>query len=299
MADALGDRIAAKWVGHVLLHHRHDTDCVCHRVVRVDGRPGNYIEDAADAKRRRLEAEGVVFDGDVVRLERHRFRDFVSERPLVPLRQAQESLAEHASARPLRRPIETVAGVDVSYRGFDEATAAYVLFDSDTGKLIWQTTRRRRITFPYITSYLAFRELPLLIELIESARAEGRGADVLLVDGSGMLHPRRAGMATYLGVLVAQPTVGVTKKLLSGQVDLDAMRPLESRSVRLDGVATGVAIRPTAGSHRPIFVSPGHGVDPSEAETIVRRFLLGRRLPEPLYWADRLSRDSARRGEVG
>jgi deoxyribonuclease V len=76
------------------------------------------------------------------------------------------------------------------------------------------------------------------------------------------------------------------------------MTPLESRPVVFEDRTIGAAIRPTAGSHRPIFVSPGHRLDAAFAESVVRRLLRGRRLPEPLYWADRFSRAAARDAKV-
>jgi deoxyribonuclease V len=150
------------------------------------------------------------------------------------------------------------------------------------------------VRFPYISSYLSFRELPLLLDLLDEVRAAGQLSPVVLVDGTGILHPRHAGIASHLGVLAAVATVGVTKKLLCGKVQGGDMRPLEARPVVLDDRPTGIALRPTAGSLRPIYVSAGHGVDLAFAERLVRRLLLGRRLPEPLYWADRLSRRCAK-----
>ncbi len=100
-------------------------------------------------------------------------------------------------------------------------------------------------------------------------------------------------MASHLGVAASLPTVGVTKKLLCGRVDIEGMAPGESRPVVHDEQLVGVALRPTAGSRRPIFISPGHRVDVAFSEELVRRLLTGRRLPEPLYWADRLSKSRA------
>ena len=76
--------------------------------------------------------------------------------------------------------------------------------------------------------------------------------------------------------------------------DLADMEPEESRPVVHEGRTIGAALRPTAGSRRPIFISPGHRVNLARAEYVVRRLLAGRRLPEPLYWADRLSRAAGR-----
>jgi deoxyribonuclease V len=137
---------------------------------------------------------------------------------------------------------------------------------------------------------LSFRELPLLLEMLDGVRTAGRLTEVVLVDGSGILHHRHAGIASYLGVAAGLPTIGVTKKLLCGQVDWEDLQAGEARGVVYQGQRIGVALRPTAGSRRPIFVSPGHRVDLDFAEGLVRRLLRGRRLPEPLYWADRLGR---------
>jgi len=127
-------------------------------------------------------------------------------------------------------------------------------------------------------------------------KAAERLSEVLLVDGTGTLHPRRMGIAAHLGVVASLPTVGVIKKLLCGRVDIEGMRPQESRPVLQDGQLAAVALRPTAGSRRPIFVSPGHRLDVAYSERLVRTLLCGHRLPEPLYWADRLSRKAARCG---
>ena len=290
LADALGNRIAARWVGHFALHHDHHAGCPCHRLVRAGGGLGQYIDGAEQAKARRLADEGVEVRRAAVDLKRYGFDRFVSDRPLEKLRQMQQSLVARVSLRPRRRIPKLVGGVDVSYPSPDQGVAAYALVETDSRRLVWSRTVHRRVVFPYISTYLAFRELPILLELLDEVRAAGRLSQVLLVDGSGILHQRHAGIATHLGVVASLPTIGVTKKLLCGQVEMDGMRPEESRPVVYEDRLIGVALRPTSGSRRPIFISPGHRLDLAFAEQLVRRLLGGRRLPEPLYWADRLSR---------
>jgi deoxyribonuclease V len=294
LAEALGDRIAARWVGHHALHHLHDDSCPCHRIVRADGSLGGYVSGRVEDKERRLRREGAAPRNGLVNLAELRFCHFETDRPLMALRRAQEAIVHKASLRPPKKPARLVAGVDVSYTASGEGVAACVLVEAASGEVLGKTIVRRPIRFPYITSFLSFRELPLLVELLDEVDRQGRRADVVLVDGSGMLHHRHAGIATHLGVLRGQSTVGVTKKLLCGSVDLKGLQPAESRPVLLDGEPIGVALRPTAGSRRPIFLSPGHRIDPAAAEAVVRGLLHGRRLPEPLYWADRLSRKAAR-----
>ena len=297
LADALGNRIAAKWVGHFALHHDHDTACTCHRILRAGGMLGAYIAGSSNAKTQRLAEEGVVTGDGVINLERFGFRDFTFDRPLEQLRQVQETIQRQILLRPRRRIPKLVGGVDVAYPNAEEGIAAYALVETATGRLVWSATVRRRVVFPYISTYLSFREIPILLDLLDEVQAAGRMAEVLLVDGSGILHHRHAGIASHLGVVASIPTIGVTKKLLCGSVNIEGMSPGESRPVVHECRPTGVALRPTAGSRRPIFVSPGYRVDLPFCEQLVRQLLTGRRLPEPLYWADRLGKEEKRTGE--
>jgi len=290
LADALGNGVAARWVGHFSLHHEHAADCPCHRVVRADGVLGGYVAGDEAEKARRLRAEGIDVSDGAVDLERFAFRVFQSDRPLERLSREQEAIRKRIIVRPRKRIPKLVGGVDVAYPSDEEGLAAYALIETATGRLVWSKTIRRRVVFPYISSYLTFREVSILLELLVEVRAAGRLAEVVMVDGTGILHPRRAGIASHLGVAASMPTLGVTKKLLCGRVDMEGMSPGESRLVIHVNEAIGLAIRPTAGSRRPIFVSPGHRVDLAFCEALTQRLLLGRRLPEPLYWADRLSK---------
>ncbi|MGQ9576666.1 MAG: endonuclease V [Thermoguttaceae bacterium] len=290
LARALGDPIAARWVGQFLIDHQHSSRCVCHRVVRADGQVGQYIAGPASQKMQRLADEGVKLRQGVVDLARYGFEQFTGQRPLERLSRLQEAILKAVLLRGLTRVPKLVAGLDVSYPAPDRGVAAYGVVEVQSGRLVWSRTICRPLRFPYITTYLAFRELPLLVELLQEVRAAGRLASAVLVDGSGVLHPRGAGIATHLGVLAGVRTIGVTKRLLCGQVDLKGLRPLESRPVVHLGQVLGVAIRPATQSRRPIIVSPGHRIGVRTAEAVVRRMLKAHRLPEPLFWADRLSR---------
>ena len=294
LAEALGNPIATRWVAQFLLQHEHDAACLCHRVVPGDGQLDRSAAGEWRAGARRLAAEGVEVRQGAVDLDRYGFDQFAGDRPLESLKQVQEDVLAKVSLRGRRRMPDLVGGVDVSYPREDEGVGAYALVEMAGGRLVWSVTVRRPVVFPYITSYLSFRELPIHLALLEKARAAGRLAEVLLVDGSGVLHQRHAGIASHLGVVAGVPTIGVTKKLLCGQVELEGLRPLQSRPVIHEGRMIGVAIRPSLRSRRPIFVSPGHRVSLAMAEKVVRSLLAGRRLPEPLYWADRLSRSAGR-----
>ncbi len=93
LAAALGDRVAARWIGHYLLHHGHDADCPCHRVVRAGGVLGAY-PCGGEEKARRLEAEGVNVTDGRVDGECHSFDDFTCDRPLEKLARFQKRVAK-------------------------------------------------------------------------------------------------------------------------------------------------------------------------------------------------------------
>jgi deoxyribonuclease V len=309
LAEALGNRIAARWVAMFLQEHHGDAEVPWHRVLRASGEcdpqcgsgpPGSGgPRGDFEEKVRRLRAEGIEIQQAAVDPARFAFDAFVGGRPLERLRRVQEELAGRVSLRGPRRLPRLIGGVDVSYPDSGAAVAAYALVEMPGGTLVWSTTAGQPVRFPYITSYLTFREMPILLAVLEKVRAEGKLPEVLLVDGSGILHPRHAGLASHFGVVAGVPTIGVTKKLLWGQVELAGLEPRRPRPV-LDGKRViGAAIRPTDGSRRAIFVSPGHRVGVAYAREVVARLLLGRRLPEPLYWADRLSRAAGRESDFG
>jgi len=243
LAAALGSRSAARWVGEFMLDHRHRRDCPCHRVVRSTGALGLSFRGNEQTKVRHLQEESVKIDGGLVDLARFGFDDFDSDKPLERLIELQLQMAKTVSLPPFRETPETVAGVDVSYPARTRAVAAYAEVETATGMLLWSTTLHRQITFPHIPGLLAFRELPVLWELLVRVEAEHRTADLVFVDGNGLLHPRRAGIATCLGVMTDTVTIGVSKKLLLGSVDLNGMAASDSRAVTHNGHLLGMAIK--------------------------------------------------------
>ena len=294
LAEALGDLTAARWVAEEMLHHRHSGRCPCHRVVRRTGELGQQIGGQPEEKVRRLRREGIAVDDGRLDLERHRFSDFRSGRPLAKLAEYQRTVPERVRFTRLATTPRRVAAVDVAYPRGGEAVGAYVLFNAETDQTLWSTTVRQPVRFPYITGYLAFREIPVHLELLREARQADALAALLLVDGSGVLHPRRGGIAAHLGVLTERPTIGVSKKLLCGQVDLAAINVGRPAPILFREELLGMAVRASEVS-RPIFVSPGNRITVPDAARAVTELFRGHRLPEPIHLADALSRREARR----
>lgn len=301
LAEILGDVRAARWIGTWLGEHRHDETCYCHRIVRAGGRWGVSTFGLA-RQQQLLQREGVLFTALGVAPEclvdtaylRGLCPEVASQPPLAALQSLQDQLHGEVQLCPFEGGPQSVGGVDVSYKG-DKAVAVYCHIAWPSGERLWDTHIVISIRFPYISGYLAFRELPALLRVIEAAQEAGQLADVIMVDGSGLLHPRGMGIASHLGVVLARPTIGISKKLLCGECDSEGLLPGESRPIAYRGQLLGAVLRSHKGHTQPVYVCPGHRIDVASAVRIVHPLFGAHRLPEPIYWADRISRDLARR----
>ncbi|MFI6480397.1 deoxyribonuclease V [Nonomuraea sp. NPDC050663] len=181
---------------------------------------------------------------------------------------------------------DTVAGLDVHYRGDDELSAAVVVLDARTLQVVDQALVHGEAAFPYVPGLFAFREIPALVQALERlSRAPG----LLVCDGHGLAHPRRFGLACHLGVLTGLPSVGVGKTPFVGEFDDPAPARGSWSPIVLDGEVVGRVLR-TQPSVRPVFVSPGHRISLETACEQVLRCAPRYRLPEPIRLADHLAR---------
>lgn len=123
-----------------------------------------------------------------------------------------------------------IGGLDVSYFGEqgnsttddDKAIAVYVILKYTTNawtspQVVHRSHKCFHLRYPYIPSYLAFREVEPMLELISSQiqSLPDLKPDVLLVDGNGQWHERKAGIASFVGVKTGIPTIGVGKSFYS------------------------------------------------------------------------------------
>jgi deoxyribonuclease V len=180
--------------------------------------------------------------------------------------------------------IAAVAGADVSVRG-DRAIAALVVMTYPALELLEEVTVARPLEFPYIPGLLAFREIPALAAAFERLRTR---PDVVLVDGHGLAHPRRFGVACHLGVTLDVPAIGCGKSRLVGTHAEPGPRRPSRRALRDGSETIGAALRTRSGV-KPLFVSIGHRIDLDTAVRIVLRCAPRYRLPEPIRAADRLA----------
>ncbi len=295
LADALGLRAAARWVGEFLRDHEHSAACPCHRIVRKGGELGLYLRDRNPVEKAdKLESESVgIANGVVEQFDEIVFRGFESERPLAGLVELQHEIAGHVRLEAYEDTPAVVAGLDVSYARDGAAVGACAVVETHSGSLVWSATRRQNAPLPYIPSLLTFRELPVLLTLFNEARQKFPELNLFLVDGNGVLHPRGAGVAACFGVVADVPTIGVAKSLLCGRLE-EHMPPIEGCvPISVEGMTVGAVFERHPNAHR-LYVSPGQRIDVAAAIRMTRLLDFGHRLPEPLYWADRLSRAEAR-----
>ncbi|WP_374610047.1 deoxyribonuclease V [Thermomonas sp.] len=218
---------------------------------------------------------------------------------VAALRAVQADLAQRVVLRDdFARPLRTIAGFDVGFEDDGATTrAAAVLLDADTLEVIDQQVARLPTRMPYIPGFLSFRELPALLEALAMLQA---APDLAFIDGHGIAHPRRLGIAAHFGVDTGLPSIGVAKKILTGEARMalhemrGAFTPLRSGKEQI-----GWLLRSKPGC-LPLIVSPGHRVAMPSAPELVMRYVGKYRLPEPTRLADRLaSRRGPRMRDVG
>lgn len=175
-------------------------------------------------------------------------------------------------------PVRLVAGVDVSHARFArELFAAVVLFDLNSGSVVERAMARADALFPYVPGLLSFRELPVVLEALRRLQ---QVPDVILVDGQGLAHPRRLGIASHLGLWLGVPAIGCAKSRLCGEHDEPGLKRGEWASLREGGEEIGRVLR-TRDRVRPLYISPGHLVSIDRAVALTLACGRGYRLPEP------------------
>ncbi|HUT68422.1 MAG TPA: deoxyribonuclease V, partial [Dehalococcoidales bacterium] len=134
-----------------------------------------------------------------------------------------------------------------------------------------------RIEFPYVPGLLSFREAPLILAACEELTVT---PDLLMVDGQGIAHPRRMGLASHLGLFLDIPTIGCAKSRLCGSHEEPGNEAGSYAELLDNGEVIGAAVRTRTGV-KPVYVSIGHKVDLSTAIRRVLECCRGYRLPEP------------------
>ncbi|MFO8045081.1 MAG: deoxyribonuclease V [Halomonas sp.] len=219
----------------------------------------------------------------------------------------QRRLARRVEREDRLAPVRHIAGVDIGFEQQGEITRAAVVvlawpprklgdFEPDAlegaleegaFEIVEQVVHREPTRMPYIPGLLSFREVPAALAAFEKLTV---WPQLVMVDGQGIAHPRRLGVASHLGLWLDLPTIGVAKSRLCGRHG--APGPARGDWVPLidgpDDEVIGAVLRSRVGV-KPLFVSPGHRVSLATALEWVTTCLRRTKLPEPTRLADRLA----------
>ncbi len=168
--------------------------------------------------------------------------------------------------------VKTIAGVDQAFFD-DKIISAIVVCDAKTMEIKEEKYAVKKIEVPYISGYLAFREGSVIAEAYYKLKEK---PDILIFDGNGILHPLKIGLASHMGILLDQVSIGVAKSLLTGKV-VDEL-------VYVKGEIRGRVIK-TKEKTKDIYVSQGYKISLKSAVEIVQSCMKEHKLPEPLHFA--------------
>lgn len=208
---------------------------------------------------------------------------------LAELAKIQVQVAKLVVQRNGFRKLETIAGCDISFAEKGQAYAACAILNYGDLELLKKRIVKVKINFPYIPTFLAFRELEGMLDALR-----GMEADIYMVGAHGIAHPRRAGLASHIGVLLDRPTLGVAKSKLLGEAKEPA-KSCGAHSTLKDGKETiGAVVRTRLGS-KPVYVSVGNRLTLATAVRIALETTRDHLLPEPLAMAHEFATNSMRR----
>ncbi len=196
----------------------------------------------------------------------------------------QRRLAPKLILRGTVRAPRLVAGADLSFRrGSNRFFCAVVVLDGKTMDVVEEAFSEGISRFPYIPGLLSFREIPFILKAFAKLK---RSPDVLFLDGHGLAHPRRFGLACHAGLALDVPAIGCAKSLLVGDYDEPGRERGSSSALVFLGRRVGMVLRTRTGV-KPVFISQGHRIALAPAVRIALSCARGYRIPEPTRLAHR------------
>ncbi|MCX8023156.1 MAG: endonuclease V, partial [Syntrophorhabdaceae bacterium] len=205
----------------------------------------------------------------------------------------QKRLKRRLNIVPLAFKPSLVCGLDAAFSG-SYVYGCASLFTFPEMEHIEDSLSEMEVRFPYVPTFLSFREGEALIEAIEGLRET---PDILLFDGHGIAHPRSLGIASHIGVLLDTPSIGCAKERLIGVYEEPPI-PKGSFSYLYHRKTVVGAVLRTVKGVKPLFISPGHLIDIDSAIEIVMGTIKGFRIPEPIRRAHTMARLYAKGNRV-
>jgi deoxyribonuclease V len=208
-------------------------------------------------------------------------------------RRLQEELASRVVAGPGLdlSGVRRVAGADVSTQE-EIAYATVVVLEFPGLSPVEVQSFEAPLRFPYVPGLLSFREVPSLVGALRQVETR---VDAIILDGQGLAHPRRMGLASHLGIFLDVPTVGCAKSRLVGSYEEPGREKGSATDLVHRGETVGRVVRTREGVS-PVYVSVGNGIDLESAVDLVLACCTKYRLPESTRQAHNAA-NKLRRGE--
>lgn len=190
----------------------------------------------------------------------------------------QADMSARTDLSPMPGEPRIIAGADISFNKYSETVyAGMVLMTFPALQIIHRESVVTRATFPYVPGLLAYREAPALIEVWNKLPHK---PDLVILDGMGIAHPRRMGIAVHFGILADVPAMGCGKSLLCGRHEPLGEEAGSTVPLIHQGEVIGTVLR-TKRKTNPVFISPGHKISMEQSVDVIRRCVAGYRIPEP------------------
>ncbi len=190
----------------------------------------------------------------------------------------QKELANKVKHQKIMVPLKTIAGLDCAFsKNGKKIIAVIVVLKFENFELLETVSAVQDVTFPYIPGLLSFREAPVCIEAAKKLQIV---PDVFMIDGQGIAHPRRLGIAAHLGLFFDIPTIGCAKSRLIGQFAEPSIEKGAFYSLKDKNEIIGSVVR-TRNKVKPVFVSVGNNCLLEDAINITLACAKKYRIPEP------------------
>ena len=195
-------------------------------------------------------------------------------------RQLQNELRTQVVGTDRFGKINTVAGADIGFKK-DIARASVVVLSFPELQVVESVVTESPVRFPYIPGLLSFREIPPLLTAFTQLQTE---PDLVIVDGQGIAHPRRFGLASHLGLVLDKPAIGCAKSRLWGRYEEPESEPGSYTYLMDKDEVIGAAVR-TRKNVQVVYISIGHRISLDSARTWTLACCRGYRLPETTRYA--------------
>jgi deoxyribonuclease V len=189
----------------------------------------------------------------------------------------QIELSKDLRFKPVEK-INTIAGADISFdKNSTTMYAGIVLLSFPEMILKSYALATFETSFAYKAGFLGFKEVPALLKVWDLIEDK---PDVVVLDGNGILHPRRMGVASHFGILAKQSTIGCAKSILYGENHVPANAKFSTAEIKSHNDLLGFALR-TKINCAPVYVSAGHLITQEQSLEVMKKCIGNYRIPEP------------------